>query len=102
MNFNLKDEITLFFTILYEKIFRTVEMTTMKKISQSLYLKALVEVEIAWGQMTRLLLLLLPQRLLVMSPLLRSLLTNHNQLQNSDFDLPMENSLFKVFSYFGR
>ena len=97
MNFNLKDEITLFFTILYEKIFRTVEMTTMKKISQSLYLKALVEVEIAWGQMTRLLLLLLPQRRLVMSPLLRSLLTNHNQLQNSDFDLPMENSLFKVF-----
>ena len=102
MNFNLKDEITLFFTILYEKIFRTVEMTTMKKISQSLCLKALVEVEIAWGQMTRLLLLLLPQRRLVMCPLLRSLLTNHNQLRNSDFDLPMENSLFKVFSYFGR
>ena len=97
MNFNLKDEIKLFFTILYEKIFRTVEMTTMKKISQSLYLKALVEVEIAWGQMTRLLLLLLPQRRLVMSPLLRSLLTNYNQLLNSDFDLPMENSLFKVF-----
>ena len=72
-------------------------MTTMKKISQSLYLKALVEVEIAWGQMTRLLLLLLPQRRPVMCPLLRSLLTNHNQLLNSDFGLPMENSLFKVF-----